>query len=83
VTATPSKHAGVLRRVLGRLARQLNARAGRELAHLVEDYRRGVVPLVVPLTLLRQHVRRLAIPDLQSQSYLELLPEELALRSRV
>jgi uncharacterized protein YbgA (DUF1722 family) len=55
----------------------------RELASLIEEYRIGMVPLIVPVTLIRHHVRVHAIDYLARQSYLELHPRELALRNHV
>ena len=43
----------------------------------------GHVPLVVPLTLLRHHVRRQEIEYLAGQSYLAPHPKELMLRNHV
>jgi uncharacterized protein YbgA (DUF1722 family) len=39
------------------------------------------VPLAVPVTLLRHHVRRHAVEYLTGQTYLEPHPKELALRA--
>jgi uncharacterized protein YbgA (DUF1722 family) len=49
----------------------------------VEDDRRGLVPLVVPLTLICRHVRVLDIRYLRDQVYLNPHPKELALRNYV
>jgi uncharacterized protein YbgA (DUF1722 family) len=35
---------------------RLDAASKRELVDAIADYRRGLVPLVVPLTLVRHHV---------------------------
>ena len=54
-----------------------------ELVQLIEDYRKGLVPLVVPITLLRHHVAKHEISYLEGQLYLEPHPKELMLRNRV
>ena len=54
-----------------------------ELVGLVEQYRKGLLPLVVPLTLLRHHVRRQGETYLQGQVYLEPHPRELMLLNHV
>ena len=81
--ATRGRHANVLSHMAGFLRKGLDGSSRRELASLIEDYRRGVVPLVVPLTLIRHHVRVHSIEYLARQSYLEPHPRELALRNHV
>jgi uncharacterized protein YbgA (DUF1722 family)/uncharacterized protein YbbK (DUF523 family) len=81
--ATPRKHVNVLQHVLGHFRRRLDDADRRELAALIEDYGRGLVPLVVPITLVRHHVARLALAYLAGQVYLEPHPKELMLRNRV
>ena len=41
----------------GHLKKRLDADSKRELLEAIDEYRQGLVPLVVPLTLLRHHVR--------------------------
>jgi uncharacterized protein YbgA (DUF1722 family)/uncharacterized protein YbbK (DUF523 family) len=80
IPATRGRHANVLQHMLGYL-RDLPAADRTELADLVADYARGLVPLVVPLTLFRHHVRRHAISYLAGQTYLDPDPKELLLRN--
>lgn len=49
----------------------------------IDDYRQGLVPLIVPLTLLRHYVRLLDVEYLKDQVYLNPHPKELALRNQV
>jgi len=81
--ATPRRHVNVLQHVLGYFRGGLDAADRRELAESVEDYGRGLVPLVVPITLVRHQVRRLGVAYLAGQVYLEPHPKELMLRNRV
>jgi uncharacterized protein YbgA (DUF1722 family)/uncharacterized protein YbbK (DUF523 family) len=81
--ASAKRHANVLLHAVGYLKTALNQADRSELITLVEDYRNGLVPLVVPLTLLRHHVRRHEIAYLLGQLYLEPHPKELMLRNRV
>lgn len=81
--ATTKRHANVLYHAVGYLKRALDPAARRELVELVEDYRNGLVPLVVPITLLRHHAHRQRIDYLLGQLYLEPHPKELMLRNRV
>jgi uncharacterized protein YbgA (DUF1722 family) len=41
----------------GYFKNRLDAASTRELGEVIDDYRRGLVPLIVPLTLVRHHVR--------------------------
>jgi uncharacterized protein YbgA (DUF1722 family)/uncharacterized protein YbbK (DUF523 family) len=81
--ATPRRHVNVLQHALGHFRRRLDAPDRRELAALIDDYGRGLVPLIVPITLLRHHVARLGVEYLAGQVYLEPHPKELMLRNHV
>jgi len=83
ITATPKRHVNVLQHILGYFSDQLDGAARRELLDLVEDYGRGLLPLVVPLTLVRHYVRQFAVTYLRAQTYLEPHPRELMLRNHV
>ena len=53
-----------------------------EMMALIEDYRQGLVPLIVPLTLLKHHLRRPSVPEwVHKQVYLNPYPKELMLRN--
>jgi uncharacterized protein YbgA (DUF1722 family) len=62
---------------------RLDAASKRELGSVIDDYRRGLVPLIVPLTLVRHHVRIHDVRYLAGQIYLEPHPKELMLRNHV
>jgi uncharacterized protein YbgA (DUF1722 family)/uncharacterized protein YbbK (DUF523 family) len=81
--ATPRRHTDVLMHMAGHLKRALDAASKRELASTIDEYRRGLVPLIVPLTLIRHHVRVRSIEYLEGQTYLEPHPRELMLRNHV
>ncbi|HTA21212.1 MAG TPA: YbgA family protein, partial [Polyangia bacterium] len=81
--ATPGRHANVLMHMLGHLKAHLDEAGKAELLGLIEDHRAGLVPLVVPVTMLRHHVRRLSVAYLLGQTYLEPHPKELMLRNHV
>jgi uncharacterized protein YbgA (DUF1722 family)/uncharacterized protein YbbK (DUF523 family) len=87
VPATRGRHANALQHAAGYFKDLLDADDRRELAGAVADYSRGHVPLVVPLTLVRHHVRRHAgapgIAWLAAQTYLDPDPKELMLRNHV
>jgi uncharacterized protein YbgA (DUF1722 family) len=83
VPATRGRHVNVLQHVLGYLREAVDAGERAELEELVKDYQRGLVPLVVPLTLVRHHVRRHRIAWLLDQTWLDPDPKELMLRNHV
>ena len=80
--ATPGRHANVLMHLLGHLKANLDAADKRELLGLIDEHRRGHLPLVVPLTLLAHHARRHANAYMLGQTYLTPRVEELRLRNR-
>jgi uncharacterized protein YbgA (DUF1722 family) len=81
--ATRGRHTNVLQHMLGYLRDRVDKASTEELVGLIEDYRQGLVPLVVPLTLIRHYVRLFEIEYLQGQVYLEPHPKELMLRNHV
>ena len=83
VVATPKKHANVLQHIVGYFKKSLDQDARDELLALIDEHRLGLVPLVVPITLVRHHVRRLKVEYLAGQVYLDPHPRELSLRNHV
>jgi uncharacterized protein YbgA (DUF1722 family) len=92
VMGTRGKHVNVLQHlrstgavpVMGYLKNDLSSEDKQELLALIEDYRRGLVPLIVPLTLLKHHLNRYPVPAwVHQQVYLHPYPKELMLRNHV
>jgi uncharacterized protein YbgA (DUF1722 family) len=83
VVATPRRQTNVLQHMAGYFKNLLDGESKKELLGAIEDYRRELVPLVVPLTLLRHHVRVHDVEYLAGQLYLEPHPKELMLRNHV
>jgi uncharacterized protein YbgA (DUF1722 family)/uncharacterized protein YbbK (DUF523 family) len=81
--ATPGRHSDVMMHAVGHFKRLIEAGDRDELLAAIDDHRHGIVPLVVPITLLRHHVRRHEVGYLKDQTYLEPHPRELALRNHV
>jgi uncharacterized protein YbgA (DUF1722 family)/uncharacterized protein YbbK (DUF523 family) len=75
--ATRGRHSNVLQHMVGYFKKTLDQPARRELQDLIAQYREGLVPLVVPLALLRHHVSRLDVAYLADQVYLSPHPEVL------
>jgi uncharacterized protein YbgA (DUF1722 family) len=80
VPATRGRHVNVLQHAAGYFKAAPEADR-RELEEAIRDYRRGHVPLVVPLTLLRSAARRHGAAYLLGQAYLDPDPRELLLRN--
>lgn len=84
VLATRGRHVNVLQHLMGYLKDDLSSEDKQELLSLFEDYREGLVPLVVPVTLLKHHLARHNVPDwVHIQTYLNPYPKELMLRNHV
>ena len=83
VIATPRRHTNVLQHMAGYFKNQLDRASKAELLIAIEDYRTGLVPLIVPITLLRHYVRVYDMSYLAGQVYLEPHPKELMLRNHV
>ena len=83
VPATVTKHVNVLQHIAGFCRAHLSSGERRELATVIDDYRRGIVPLVVPIRLVRHHVERHDVADMKTQVYLNPHPKELMLRNHV
>ena len=81
--ATRRRHVNVLQHMAGYLKRHLDTASKQELLNAIEDYRAELVPLIVPITLMRHHVRVHGISYLEEQLYLDPHPKELMLRNHV
>lgn len=81
--ATTRKHTNVLQHATGYFRGVGGDAERQELARAIEDYRRGLSPLIAPLTLLRSLVRVHAIAYLADQTYLSPHPKELMIRNHV
>jgi uncharacterized protein YbgA (DUF1722 family)/uncharacterized protein YbbK (DUF523 family) len=84
IMGTHGKHANVLQHLMGFLKTHLSSEDKHELLGLIDEYRQELIPLIVPLTLLKHHLRRNPVPDwVQQQVYLNPYPKELMLRNHV
>ena len=78
---TTKKHTNVLMHIMGYLKKIATADEKQELLEVIEDYRCELVPLVVPITLIKHYVRKYKTPYLMEQVYLAPHPVELKLRN--
>jgi uncharacterized protein YbgA (DUF1722 family)/uncharacterized protein YbbK (DUF523 family) len=73
---TIRRHTNVLEHIVGHFKKRLDAPSRAELVGLIGEYRRGLVPLIVPITLIRHHVRLHGMSSLEGQTYLDPQPKE-------
>ena len=69
--------------MLGYFKKQLTSDEKQELLEIIDDYRKGLVPLVVPVTLFNHFVRKYRQLYLAQQVYLRPHPVALKLRNHV
>jgi uncharacterized protein YbgA (DUF1722 family)/uncharacterized protein YbbK (DUF523 family) len=79
--ATRKLHSNVLIHIMGFLKEKIDTGDKAELLGIIERYRHGTIPLIVPVTLLKHHLRRYPDPYIERQYYLNPHPEELMLRN--
>ncbi|MDX1453768.1 MAG: DUF523 and DUF1722 domain-containing protein [Oleiphilaceae bacterium] len=77
--ATRKNHVNVLQHLQGFLKNDLDKEDKAELTEVIDNYRQGLLPLIVPITLLRHHFRRHPKPFVERSKYLEPHPSELML----
>jgi uncharacterized protein YbgA (DUF1722 family)/uncharacterized protein YbbK (DUF523 family) len=83
VKATARKHVNVLQHIVGYIKTQLATQEKTELLGVIDDYHRGLTPLIVPLTLIKHYVRIFEVAYIRDQVYLNPHPKELMLRNHV
>lgn len=78
---TTKKNVNVLYHLAGYFKKDLSADEKQELLDLIDHYRQGILPLIVPITLINHYVRKYDQPYLKEQYYLHPHPLELQLRN--
>ncbi|MNH25236.1 hypothetical protein D3C79_852160 [compost metagenome] len=81
--ASRGTHSNVLLHLSGYLRKVLSEDDKLEIRQLIHQYHDGIVPLVVPLTLLKHHLRGHPDPYVLQQVYLQPHPENLSLRNAI
>ena len=79
IFARRSNHVNVLEHVRGYLKKDLDKSDKEELGNCIENYRLGLLPLIVPITLLRHHFRRNPNQYIERSYYMQPHPDELML----
>lgn len=80
---TRGGHTNALQHVMGYLKRAISSRERQQLASTIEDYQKGTIPLVVPITLLQHHFSNHPNGYIANQSFLQPYPQALQLRNLI
>lgn len=81
--ATPKSHANVLMHIMGFFKERLAPDDKVELLEIIDTYRLGLVPVIVPIALLNHYLRKYPDVYIEKQVYLDPHPRELMLRNHV
>jgi uncharacterized protein YbgA (DUF1722 family)/uncharacterized protein YbbK (DUF523 family) len=83
VMSSAKKNTNVLQHILGFLRESLAAEERNDILTTIEDYRKELIPLVVPLSLIKHYVKKHRVRYIEDQVYLNPHPKELMLRNHV
>jgi uncharacterized protein YbgA (DUF1722 family)/uncharacterized protein YbbK (DUF523 family) len=78
---TVKKNTNVLQHMMGYFKEKLSKDEKQELLEILDEYRKGYIPLVVPITLINHYVRKYRQDYLRQQVYLNPHPIALQLRN--
>ncbi len=81
--ATTKKNTNVLMHLVGYFKQRITSDEKAELLMIIDQYHKGLIPLIVPVTLLNHYVRKYDESYLKRQYYLNPHPVELMLRNHV
>jgi uncharacterized protein YbgA (DUF1722 family)/uncharacterized protein YbbK (DUF523 family) len=77
------KNVNVMCHILGYLKKQLSSDDKQYILQIIIDYKSELVPLIVPLTLLKHYIYKYDIEYFKKQIYLNPHPKELMLRNHI
>lgn len=81
--ATRKNHVNVLQHLQGYLKKKIAPEDKQELCDTIEQYGKGLLPLIVPITLLRHYFRVHPDTYVENSYYLSAHPSELALLNNI
>ncbi|WP_251358407.1 DUF1722 domain-containing protein [Kangiella sp. TOML190] len=79
--ASSKNHTNTLYHIFGYLKKDLSTEAKQEVINVIEQYRKGIVTLIVPITLLNHYMKQFGSDYINNQAYLNPHPIELGLRN--
>lgn len=80
---TFAKNSNVLQHIMGYFKRQISSDEKQEILEIIQQYREGYIPLIVPVTLMKHYVRKYKQSYISMQTYLNPHPAALQLRNHV
>ena len=80
IKATRKSHTNTLQHIQGYFSDHLNTEQRKELTNIIDEYRQGVMPLMVPLALIKHYLLEHPKEYLMQQTYLNPYPADLKLR---
>jgi uncharacterized protein YbgA (DUF1722 family) len=83
ITAKRSNHVNVLEHIRGYIKNDLEKDDKKELSDCIENYRLGLLPLIVPITLLKHHFRKFPNTYIERSHYFEPHPQQLMLLNQL
>lgn len=78
---TAKKHVNVLMHMMGHFKKSISSDEKQELLDIINQFKDGIVPLIVPVTLMNHYIRKYQEPYLLQQFYINPHPLELKLRN--
>jgi uncharacterized protein YbgA (DUF1722 family)/uncharacterized protein YbbK (DUF523 family) len=81
--STRKNHVNTLQHIQGYLKTHLDNDDKAELSEAIDDYRQGLLPLIVPITLLRHHFRKHPNEYIEHSFYMEPHPGEMMLLNHI
>lgn len=83
IPATRGNHVNVLQHIQGYLKTDLDADDKQELVQTITNYRLGLLPLIVPITLLNHFFRKFPDSYIANSWYMKPYPTELSLQNEI
>ena len=80
---TRKTHSNVLQHLSGYLKTNLATDEKQEIHSLISQYRDGIIPLIVPVTMMRHHFKRHRYDYIDQQVYMQPYPDQLSLRNLI
>ncbi|KEQ19280.1 YbgA family protein [Endozoicomonas numazuensis] len=81
--ANRKSHTNTMLHILGYVKKTVDTQERNQFLKLVEEYRQGTIPLVVPMAMLRHFIENHGNEYIQEQTYLYPHPDQLGLRNQI